>query len=429
MTDYLDHLPLLAWFDQRSLFGISIGSLIIAVTAAVLAYLAMTVLLHFAMSRVRKMADRLPGEQHPTTAVVLDLLSGTHRGLIALAALLIGLGMLDLSDRWAMRVGQLWFVAVALQLGLWGTRAITIGLQRYVQRHSSATMTQVGASTVLMSWGLRTVLWAVVMLAMLSNLGVNITAFVASLGVGGIAIALAVQNILGDLFASLSIAVDKPFEAGDFISVNGVTGTVQMIGLKTTRIRSLSGEQVVMSNTNMLKQTINNFRYLQERRIVFKFGVTYAATPEQLEAISPLVKRIIDSEEKLRFDRGHFAAFGENALEFEVVYIVLDPSYGVYMDLQQKINLALMRALREMGLGFSLPGRMLYLAPGALPESLMERRPPPAGPMTVGGDARIDAMSDMGDMGGGRGDPRAGGRADDGGIDRGCPPAGAPLQA
>ena len=128
MTDYLDHLPLLAWFDQRSLFGISIGSLIAAVTAAVLAYLAMTVLLHFAMSRVRKMADRLPGEQHPTTAVVLDLLSGTHRGLIALAALLIGLGMLDLSDRWAMRVGQLWFVAVALQLGLWGTRAITIGL-------------------------------------------------------------------------------------------------------------------------------------------------------------------------------------------------------------------------------------------------------------------------------------------------------------
>jgi small-conductance mechanosensitive channel len=169
---------------------------------------------------------------------------------------------------------------------------------------------------------------------------------------------------------------------GDFISVNGVTGTVTMIGMKSTRIRSLSGEQVVMSNTSMLKQTINNFRYLQERRIVFKFGVTYAATPEQLEEIPKLVKGIIDAEKNARFDRGHFARFGENALEFEVVYIVLDPAYGVYMDLQQKINLTLMRKLRDMGVGFSLPGRMLYMAPGSMPAA-MNRNHPNEGPMQV----------------------------------------------
>lgn len=382
MTDYLDHLSHLAWFDNRALFGIPVGSIVVAALAVVLSYLAMTLLLRFAVSRVKKIAQHLPGDSHPTTNIILDLLSNTNRGLIALVALLIGLGMLDLSDRWAARVGQLWFLALALQVGLWGTRAITIGLDRYVRRHSSATMTQVGASTVLMSWGLRTVLWAIILLAMLSNMGVNITAFVASLGVGGIAVALAVQSILGDLFASLSIAVDKPFEAGDFIATNGVVGTVQMIGLKTTRIRALSGEQVVMSNTNLLKQTISNYRYLMERRIVFKFGVTYAATPEQLEEIPRLVKDIIDAEEKLRFDRAHFACFGENALEFEVVYIVLDPAYGLYMDLQQKINLTLMRKLRDMGVGFSLPGRMLYMAPGALPDALRPNAGRP-GPMQV----------------------------------------------
>ncbi len=382
MTDYLNHLSFLSWFDQRTFLGISVGSMLIAAAAVILSYLAMTLLLRFAMSRVKKIASRLPGDEHPTTNVILTLLSGTNRALIALAALLIGLGMLELSGRWSTRVSQLWFIALVLQMGLWGTRAITLGLERYVQRHSSANMTQVGASTVLMSWGLRIMLWSVVLLAMLSNMGVNITAFVASLGVGGIAIALAMQNILGDLFASLSIAVDKPFEVGDFISTNGVTGTVQMIGMKSTRIRSLSGEQVVMSNTNMLKQTINNYRFLQERRIVFKFGVTYAATPEQLEEITKIVKEIIDAEEKLRFDRGHFASFGENALEFEVVYIVLDPAYGVYMDMQQKINLALMRKLRDMGVGFSLPGRMLYMAPGSMPNA-MNQNAPNAGPMQV----------------------------------------------
>src|SRR5687767_11472009 len=162
-------------------------------------------------------------------------------------------------------------------------------------------MTQVSASAVLLSWSLRTVLWAVVLLAMLSNMGVNITAFVASLGVGGIAVALAVQNILGDLFASLSIAVDKPFEVGDFIVVGGVSGTVEHVGVKSTRIRALSGEQVVISNTDLLKQTVSNYKRLTQRRIVFKFGVTYDTTPEQAEAIPGLVKRIIEAQSKVRF--------------------------------------------------------------------------------------------------------------------------------
>lgn len=207
-------------------------------------------------------------------------------------------------------------------------------------------------------------------------MGVNITAFIASLGVGGIAVALAVQNILGDLFASLAIAVDKPFEVGDFIVVGSVSGTVQVIGLKTTRIRSLQGEQVVMSNTDLLKQTISNYRLLEERRIVFSFGVTYDTTPEQAEAIPAVVRKLVESHENLRFHRAHFKAFGASSLDYEVVYIVKDPAYGVYMDMQQSLNLGLMRELKALGVEFAFPTQTVYIA--SLPAAPALAAPAPA---------------------------------------------------
>ncbi len=226
-------------------------------------------------------------------------------------------------------------------------------------------MTQAGASATLLSWALRTVLWAVVLLAVLSNVGVNITAFVASLGVGGIAVALAVQNILGDLFASLSIAVDKSFEVGDFIGIDSFVGTVQFIGLKTTRIRSLNGEQIIISNTDLLKQVVKNYKRMEERRIVFKFGVTYNTSPEQAEAIPQIVKRLVESNDMLRFDRAHFQGFGDSSLDYEVVYIVKEPDYNTYMDAQQTLNLQLMRELATLGVDFAFPTRTVYLVPGS----------------------------------------------------------------
>jgi small-conductance mechanosensitive channel len=243
----------ITWVQDTTFAGVPLWSLLVALTAAAVTYAAISAALHLLTGRAKGWATR-SGSAAATTMV--DVLEGTSRLLMLLVAVLVGLGFLELPRRWESRVAQLWFVAVALQMGLWGMRAIGIGVQRYVTRHSSSGMTQVSASATLLSWGLRTLLWSVVALAVLSNLGVNITAFVASLGVGGIAVALAVQSILADLFASLSIAVDKPFEVGDFVVVGGVSGTVQMIGLKTTRIRSLQGEEVVMSNTDILKLTL-----------------------------------------------------------------------------------------------------------------------------------------------------------------------------
>lgn len=366
-----------AWLQHETFWGMSAASLLIAAAAALGTCAVLMLLLGWAMARARRNAEA--GRQRSGAAqAVLEVLSGTSHLLILLAALLVGAGMLDLPPRWQGRVGQLWFLAVALQVGLWGTRATVLVVDRYRVHHGSANPAQISASATLMSWGLRTVLWATVLLAILSNLGVNITAFIASLGVGGIAIALAVQNVLGDLFASMAIAVDKPFEVGDFIVVGGIAGTVQQIGVKTTRIRALSGEQVVMSNTDLLKQTINNYRHMQERRIVFKFSVPYGTRAEDAEAIPQAVRRIIEAEPQARFDRAHLQAFGDNGLTYEVVYIVLDPGYNLYMDLQQKINLALMRELQALGVPFAVPVRALHMAGQPAPQ-------PPAGPLHVGG--------------------------------------------
>ena len=353
----------LTWVQETTFAGIPLWSLLVAIASATATYVAILVALYLITRRAKAWATQ---SQSGMAMTVVDVLEGTSRTLMLVVALLVGASLLDLPGRWESRLSQLWFVAVALQMGLWGMRAIGIGVRRYVQRHSSTGMTQVSASATLMSWSLRTLLWSVVLLAILSNVGVNITAFIASLGVGGIAVALAVQNILGDLFASLAIAVDKPFEVGDFIVVGNVSGTVEVIGLKTTRIRSLQGEQIVMSNTDLLKQTISNFRMLERRRIVFGFGVTYDTTPEQAEAIPAIVRKLIEAHPKLRFDRAHFKAFGASSLDYEVVYIVEDPAFGVYMDMQQAVNLGLMRELKALGVEFAFPTRTVHIASAPL---------------------------------------------------------------
>ncbi|MDR6890858.1 MULTISPECIES: mechanosensitive ion channel family protein [Variovorax] len=343
---------------DTTLLGLPTRDVALAIAAALAAYLAMRLVLRYVIGRTRQLAQRTSNH---VDDMVVDVLGSTNRVFLLLAALLVGVGMLDLSERWNQRVEQLWFIALALQIGLWFTKAISLGLRRYEERHGSSGMTQVSASAVLLSWSLRTLLWAVVLLAVLSNLGVNITAFVASLGVGGIAIALAVQNILGDLFASLSIAVDKPFEVGDAIGIGDLSGTVQHIGLKTTRLRSLTGEQIVISNTDLLKQVVKNYRRMDERRIAFKFGMSYRSDPEKLEAVPGIVKRLIESRPKLRLDRVHFQAFGESSLDFEVVYFVTTPDYGLYMDEQQRLNLQMMREFGALGLEFAIPARSVYV--------------------------------------------------------------------
>lgn len=251
--------------------------------------------------------------------------------------------------------------AVFLQLAIWGNHAITWFSQR-ARDKVSQDPESLSTYTAMAFIG-KLVLWSVILLLALHNMGVNITAMVASLGIGGIAIALAVQNILGDLFASMAIILDKPFVVGDFIIVGELMGTVERIGLKTSRVRSLSGEQIVFSNNDLLNSRVRNFKRMWERRVVFTVGVTYQTPREKLEAIPASIREIIERQEIARFDRAHFKSYGDFALIFEMVYFVKDPSYNVYMDVQQAINLEIYERFEEEGIEFAYPTQTLLLVP------------------------------------------------------------------
>jgi len=174
-------------------------------------------------------------------------------------------------------------------------------------------------------------------------------------------VALAVQNILGDLFASLSIVLDKPFAVGDFLIIDEHMGAVENVGLKTTRVRSLSGEQLVFSNADLLKSRIRNFGRMFERRVVFKIGVTYQTPRDKLQRIPAMIREAIQRQDKVRFDRSHFQAYGDYALTFETVYYVLSPDYNQYMDIQQAINLEIHEAFEAEGIEFAYPTQTLFL--------------------------------------------------------------------
>lgn len=373
------------WFHTTLLLGVPMSQWLVAAAAAFAAYVVMRTALGFARGRIHQNAEADPavrglGQVRPTLAQMLDATNGP---LLSIASVLVGLSLLDLPARWSDRVAQLWYVTVALQLALWGARLIDVLMQRQLQRHAApGSSPQATVSRTLIGWALNTALWAVVALAVLSNLGFNITAFVASLGIGGIAIALAAQNILGDLFASIAIALDKPFEVGDSINNGSVNGTVEHVGMKTTRLRSPSGEQIVVSNTELLKGSLRNFKRMSTRRIEFTVGVSYATTPEQAAAIPGVIRRVVEAQPQLVFDRAHFSKLGESSLDYVVVYIMQTANYGQYMDNQQAINIGLMREFAAMGVEFAFPTRTVVLS-APLPPGLL-----PSEPATAPTDAR-----------------------------------------
>jgi small-conductance mechanosensitive channel len=339
---------------ERSVYGNPVADWLIAFGIAAGAAMLLLLLLRRAVpSWLAAYARRT---ETRVDDAVAEILTATRPAFLLIVALYLGAQYLALPDKVARTVDGVALVALLLQAGAWGQRGIALALRRKKETDAAGTTT-----LVVLGFVGRIALWSVVLLMILDNLGVNITALVASLGIGGIAVALAVQNILGDIFASLSIALDRPFAIGDFIVVGDVLGTVEYIGLKTTRIRSLSGEQIVFSNADLLKSRIRNYKRMAERRVLFGFGVVYQTPAAKLERVPALVREIVESQPKTRFDRAHFKEYGDSSLNFEVVYHVLDPDYNAYMDIQQAINLAIFRRFQEEGIEFAYPTRTLYL--------------------------------------------------------------------
>jgi small-conductance mechanosensitive channel len=284
---------------------------------------------------------------------------------VALLVLALGIGgaALTLSPSAAVLARVVFVTVCAWQAVLWSHQLVDYGLRAFLRR----TQADAGADPALLaSMGvarfiLLGLVYATIVLIALQNAGVEVGPLVASLGIGGIAVALAAQNVLGDLFASLSIVLDKPFVVGDFIIVADQMGTVENIGVKTTRVRALSGEQLVFSNADLLASRIRNFKRMQERRVEFRIGVVYR-TPESLVRRVPgILRDAIEKQALTRFDRAHFKGFGASSLDFEAVYTVQSPKMNVYMDIQQAINLEILQGFAREGIEFAFPTQTIVL--------------------------------------------------------------------
>ena len=316
--------------------------------------------------RLEKVAARTS-----TTAddAIVDLLRRTRYFFILAAAIAGATLFLDLPTR-ALAVGHvLGTIALILQIAIWGNGFITFWFLHYAERKADSDVSS-RTTIAAFSFVARAIMWSMLLLVALNRLGYDVTALLTGLGVGGIAVALAVQNVLGDVFAALAIVIDKPFVVGDAISVDTLSGTVENVGLKTTRIRSVNGEQLIFSNTDLLKSRIRNFKRMQERRVVLTIGVSYDTPPDTVARIPAMLREAVEAQEQVRFDRSHFMSYGESSLVFETVYFVLTADYLTFANTNQAVNLAVLRRFSAEGIDFAFPTRTIVVrggAPGGVP--------------------------------------------------------------
>jgi small-conductance mechanosensitive channel len=332
-----------------------------AIALAVLlgATLAMHWLRRLAVHKMQAVCERTPTMADD---LVARMLRKTYLVILLMLSAYLASLVLELTERQHLVVSRIAIAALILQLAIWGDTLLRAWRDHYRQADGPRK-----SSRTIVCFMARLALWVVAFLMVLDNFGFNITALVASLGVGGIAVALAVQNILGDLFASLSIMLDKPFEIGDFIIVGDVLGSVEHIGLKTTRLRGLGGEQVIFSNGDLLKSRIHNHKRMDTRRVAFVLRVAYGASDAQLTRVPVLIREVVEADPMAAFERAHFFNYGEWSLNFEVVYHFQSPDYIAHMDTQQAILLEIYRRFESEGIRFAHPLSIVRMADGDAP--------------------------------------------------------------
>ncbi|GIV66434.1 MAG: mechanosensitive ion channel family protein [Chloroflexota bacterium] len=292
-------------------------------------------------------------------SVIYRLVQKVKGWFLLWLSIYVGSLFLDLSESVHSIRSIITVTVIILQIGFW-----TLGLIDYWVEQKSIREDVGGEQKTtlnVLAVILKIAVWIFVLLIILDNLpGVEITTLITGLGIGGIAVGLAVQNILSDLFSSVTIALDKPFVIGDTIKTGEYIGTVEKIGLKSTRLRSISGEQLIFSNSDLLASRIQNFKRMERRRVLFTLGVTYETPLEKIEKIPHILEEIISSKAEVTFDRAHFKEYGAFSLNFEIVYFVETSDYRYFMDIQQEINIEIYRRFSEMGIEFAYPTQVIY---------------------------------------------------------------------
>ena len=341
---------------ELSYFGNTVHSYMVAFGVFVAALLFFKLLKSRVFHKLNDWAKRTRTDADDELVMILNKIPGV---LYFFGALYIALQFIDLISGIEKTVE----IVVIILLFYWATKVaselIEYGLSKLARSQNGKR--EKNTTYYALALIARIILWSTGLLLILSNLGVNISALVASLGIGGIAIALAIQNILGDIFSSFSIYLDKPFEVGDYIVIGDHQGTVKKIGLKTTRVEALQGEEIVISNNELTSTRVQNFKRMKKRRVLFMIGVEYGTAHKILKKIPKLLKDAIKTVDKTTFDRSNFKSFGASSLDFETVYYLESNDYKEYMRTQEKINLAVVEAFEKEGIQIAFPTQTLYV--------------------------------------------------------------------
>jgi small-conductance mechanosensitive channel len=328
---------------------------LLAATFIVVATTVLWALKRLAVKRLTVFAKRTRTELDD---LLVDLLSRTRVLLIFVSTISPATGVLRLPADVHNTLRVVSVIALLVQLAIWGNAFISFWTDRYGRRGADVS----GAGTTALSTMAvfaRMLLGLLLILFLLDNLGVDVTALIAGLGIGGIIIALALQNVVADMLGALAILTGKPFVVGDFIEAQGMMGTVEGVGLRSTRMRTLSGDELIFPNKKLLDGTIRNHTRMSERRVDFRLAVTYDTPPEKLERIPTIAREAVQRHPLVCFDRAHFRTFRDWSLEFDVIYVIASSDFAVYADIQQQINLELIRRFSEEEIAFAKPAQVV----------------------------------------------------------------------
>lgn len=339
----------------KTILGNSISAYLVALGIFIVGILLTIIIRRVFLKRLKHWAMRT---STPLDERLVGLIEKPITYLLYLGSFYASISNLKLSAFLQESVRILSIIIVTFLVVKLATSCCEYAIRFYWVTHRSSATLEKSLNALIPA--IRVVVWAIGLIFLLDNLGFDISAVVASLGIGGVALALASQGILADLFSYFSILLDRPFEIGDFVIVGDLVGTVEHIGIKSTRLRSLGGEEWVASNTDLTGSRIQNFRRMTRRRIAFSVGVTYETGQDKIEAIPSVIQHVIEETEDVTFDRAHFHSFGDFSLNYEVVYYVESSDYSIYMDAQQSINLAIKKAFVDLNIDFAYPTQLLY---------------------------------------------------------------------
>lgn len=356
MADFLKNT---LGISEHAFYGNSVADWAVAGLVAAAVWVGLSIVRRLVLARSRHRASA----NHPAPVrLIFHLLASTKQFLIVALAIYAGQEDLVFPPKLQHIVDRAVVMAILLQIGLWAVRSLKFYLQiKELERGPDRGFT---GSLDIINFVAQTLIWSLLSLVALENLGINITALLAGLGVGGVAVALALQNVLGDLFASLSIALDKPFVVGDRLAIDAFSGVVERIGIKTTRLRSDAGEQIILSNADILKSRVRNYGRAPEQRALATIRVPYGTARETLHAIPKLMEAIVREQANARFERCHLKTLEGTCLEFELSFFVQQPKINSLLDLQQAVNFRIIDEFRRLGVEFAYPTQRVLVDAG-----------------------------------------------------------------